>query len=349
MNRTRIFAFIILCMSGAACISNAGGGWKLFWAENFDSTALNEQTWNVRTANPGWVNSEQQRYTAGHDQATSNIFVKNGCLVLEARKNASTGEITSGRIESNGKKFFQYGRMEGRMRMPISKGYWPAFWMLGTVGGWPSQGEIDIMEGKGRMPQWTSGAFHSSQGTPVVSGNYTMPAGTGNVHDSFHIFAVEWSTDSIRWYFENVNFLTLTKAAHPGIPLDNNFYFILNVAVGGNFDGNSDNTTVFPESLVVDYVHVYKWDPSLKQENSATSRGVTRPSLRMNGASCMVDLGFTQAYRYELVSVNGERVLSGDGNGAVFRIRTAGLSPGAYIATVRGRFGDLSEKIMVRQ
>jgi beta-glucanase (GH16 family) len=325
------------------------GGWKLFWADEFDSTALNEQNWNVRVANPRWVNNEEQRYTAGHDQTASNIFVKNGNLILEARKNTSTGEITSGRIEGQNKKWFQYGRMEARLRMPISKGYWPAFWMLGTTGGWPSCGEIDIMEGKGRMPTWTSGAFHSSQGTPVVWANYTMPAGTGNVHDSFHIFAVEWSADSIRWYFEKQNFLTLTKAAHPGIPIANNFYFLLNVAVGGNFDGNSDNTTVFPESLVVDYVHVYKWDPTVKQETAVPRPVVRQASLVQSGTRYSVTLPFSQRYRAELVSVDGAAVLAQSGTGHSFGLETSGLSQGVYIASVRGDFGTLIERIVIRK
>jgi beta-glucanase (GH16 family) len=339
-----IMSIIFFC-SGIS----AAGGWKLFWADEFDSTALNEQNWTVRTANPGWVNNEQQRYTGGHDQATSNITVKNGCLNLFALKNASTGEITSGRIEGGGKKSFQYGRMEARMRMPISKGYWPAFWMLGTTGGWPSCGEIDIMEGKGRMPTWTSGAFHSSQGTPVVSGNYTMPAGTGNVHDSFHIFAVEWSADSIRWYFEKQNFLTLTKAAHAGIPLSNNFYFLLNVAVGGNFDGNSDNTTVFPESLVVDYVHVYKWDPAAQEVTGLPQRAPAHAFVARAGSCYTVTLPFAQHYRADLVSVIGKTAFTRSGTGKSFAIPVSGLSQGAYVLTVRGAFGSLSDRIITER
>jgi beta-glucanase (GH16 family) len=333
------------CFTGVA---PAAGGWKLFWSEEFDSTALNEQNWTVRTANPGWVNSEQQRYTGGHDQATSNIFVKNGNLILEARK-STTGEITSGRIEGGGKKSFQYGRMEGRMRMPISQGYWPAFWMLGTTGGWPSCGEIDIMEGKGQQPNWTSGAFHSSQGTPVVWGNYTIPSASGNVHDSFHIFAVEWNADSIRWYLDKQNFMTLTKAAHPGIPITNNFYFILNVAVGGNFPGNSNASTIFPESLVVDYVRVYKWDPTVGQETAIPRHETARASFMNTGKSITVTLPSAQLYTLDLVSVAGEKVLTQRGAGASLRIQTGGLSPGVYCAIVQGAFGTIKERILIRQ
>jgi beta-glucanase (GH16 family) len=343
----RVLLLVLLCLITG---SFSDGGWKLFWSDEFDSTALNEQNWTVRTANPGWVNNEQQRYTAGHDLASSNIFVKNGCLVLEARKNTTSGEITSGRIEGGNKKFFQYGRMEARMRMPISKGHWPAFWMLGTTGNWPACGEIDIMEGKGRLPTWTSGSFHSSQGTPVVTASYTMPAGTGNVHDSFHVFAAEWSADSIRWYFEKTNFLTLTKTAHPGIPLSNNFYFILNTAVGGAFDGNSDNTTIFPESLVVDYVRVYKWDTSLKLDNPSSGRtpGFNMPTVINTGSSCSVVLPSSQQYSFELSSVNGKRILSRTGFGRTFMVRMESLSTGVYVAAITGAFGTMRNRLVIR-
>jgi beta-glucanase (GH16 family) len=334
----------ILFLCSGIC---AAGGWKLFWADEFDSTALNEQNWNIQTANPGWVNNEQQRYTAGHDQANSNITVKNGNLNIFALKNASTGEITSGRIYSQNKKTFQYGRMEARIRLPTSKGYWPAFWMLGTTGGWPSCGEIDIMEGKGRLPSWTSGSFHSSQGTPVQTAGYTLPAAQGNLHDSFHIYAVEWSADSIRWYLDKVNFETMTKAAHPGIPLSNTFYFLLNVAVGGNFDGNSDNTTVYPESLVVDYVHVYKWDPAASEVTGLPQRAAAPIAAVRSGSQYTVTLPFAQQYRVELVSVNGRRALNRTGTGQTFALPTSGLSQGVYIMTIHGESGTLSDRIVI--
>jgi beta-glucanase (GH16 family) len=188
------FAAVLLLSS-----SLFAAGWKLFWSDEFDSTALNEQNWMVRQANARWVNNEEQRYTAGHDQASSNIFVKNGYLILEARKSAS-GEITSGRIEGMGKKSFQYGRMESRLRMPKSQGYWPAYWMLGTQNGWPQCGEIDIMEGKGAQPRWTQGAFHCGLGLNIANKPYTVPATQGDLHDSFHIHALEWTADSLRWF-----------------------------------------------------------------------------------------------------------------------------------------------------
>ncbi len=326
----------------------AQGGWSLYWSDEFDSTALNEKTWNVQVANPGWVNNEQEAYTAGHDKPGSNISVANGHLNIFALKSA-TGGITSGRIYSQNKQSFQYGRMEARMRCPVTQGYWPAFWMLGTVGGWPTCGEIDIMEGKGSQPFWTSGSFHSAQGTPVQTRGYTIPTAAGNVHDSFHIYAVDWSADSIRWFVDTTCFETLTVSAHPGIPLSNHFYFILNVAVGGNFDGNYNNTTVFPESLIVDYVRVYKWDPSLGVKTPAMAEAArTGVSVTSVGAAFSVCLPFRQAYTCNLVALNGSVVRSFSGVAQSFLVPAHECPTGVYALWVRGAFGTFEDRIMLR-
>jgi beta-glucanase (GH16 family) len=322
--------------------AKAGGGWKLFWSDEFDSSALNEGNWSLDpTNNPD--NGEQEHYTSGHDQANSNIFVKNGCLIIVARNN---GGITSGRLNTQNKRNFMYGRMEARMRLPVSQGMWPAFWMLGSnfsSVGWPGCGELDIMEGRGRLPNWTSGSYHFP-GFDVFN-QYTLPS--GNVHDSFHIYAAEWTTDSMRWFCDSVNFGTLTRASHPSLPFDKEFWFIFNLAVGGNFDGSSDNTTIFPESLIVDYVRVYHWDPDVETMLPAARQAVSAAPLKHSGSSVFVVLPSSQNYYFELVSVKGEKVLSGTGNASSFRFNTGGLSTGVYCAVVHGAFGTLKDRIVV--
>jgi beta-glucanase (GH16 family) len=323
------------------------GGWRLFWSDEFDSTALKEQYWTVRVAPPRWVNNEEQRYTAGHDVPNSNIFVKNGFLIIEARK---TNEITSGRIEGGGKKTFMYGRMEARMRLPKSQGYWPAFWMLGVGGGWPSCGEIDIMEGKGQQLNWTSGAFHSAQGTPVLGGNYTLPSNVGNVHDSFHIYAIEWSEDSIRWYFDKVNFMTLTKARYPGVPINKEYYFILNVAVGGNFPGPTNSSTIFPESLIVDYVRVYKWDPALKTENEFSKINKSEAFISIKNSLLEINIPYNEnKYVVEIYLPSGKKVFNIQLSKKFFKIPLDFLVDGLYVVKVSGKFGKQSKKIIVQK
>jgi|GEM_PF-1363529 beta-glucanase (GH16 family) len=340
MNR-RIVLLFLLVTAGVASDVGAAGGWKLFWSDEFNANGfLDPANWWVRVARPGWVNGEQQAYTAGHDQANSNVFVKNGYLIIEARRHGDS--ITSGRIEGENLRNFMYGRMEARARLPVTKGMWPAFWMQGwdinKGAGWPAAGEIDIMEGKGRLPSWTSGAFHCSAGTPVKSGNYTLPAGTTNFHDAFHTFAVEWSQDSIRWYVDAVNFLTMTKEQVPTAPINKEYFFLVNVAVGGGFDGNIDNTTVFPESLIVDYVRVYHWDPTLSATTPGGLRNVSR-AVQMDdaGGFVTISLPFEQSYACEVVSIAGKKAIFVDGRGASIRFSTAGLAPGIYFARVTGK------------
>jgi beta-glucanase (GH16 family) len=325
-------------------LTNASAGvWKLFWSDEFDSTALNEQNWNI--GNGTAQNGEQEVYTAGHDQANSNIFVKNGCLSLVAK---NSGGITSGRINTQNKRNFMYGRMEARMRLPISKGMWPAFWMLGSnfnTVWWPACGELDIMEGKGRLLNWTSGNYHYTNFD--VFNEYTLPK--GNVHDSFHIYAAEWTTDSIRWFCDTANFATLLKTRSPGLPFDKEFWFILNLAVGGNFDGNIDNTTIFPESLIVDYVRVYHWDPNVAAGTPASRGPNTHSAFGIAGNAVTVVLPTRQAYLLELFSAVGARVLHSAGAAESFSFTTAGLAPGVYCASVRGAFGTLTGRFVVRR
>ena len=346
---SKLYVSVLL---GVCLLTNvsAAGGWKLFWSDEFDTDGvLNTKNWWIRTANAGWVNGEQQQYTAGHDQAASNIFVKNGCLIIEARKNGNA--ITSGRIEGENLQNFMYGRMEASARLPISKGMWPAFWMEGwdinKGAGWPGAGEIDIMEGKGRLPSWTSGAFHCSAGGPA--GNYTLPAGAPNFHDAFHKFAIEWSADSIRWYADSANFLTMTKNQIPTAPINKNYFFLLNVAVGGGFDGNSDATTIFPESLIVDYVRVYQWDPNVGAEVELMRRQASPVTFVNAPASFTVSLPSAQQYSCRVVSVAGKEMMALSGTGQSLRLETGALAPGVYFVNVRGGFGTFNGRLMVRQ
>jgi beta-glucanase (GH16 family) len=327
----------------------AAGGWELNWSDEFNGTSLNTQDWMIRVAPARWVNNEEQRYTDGQNQASSNIFTKNGYLILEARK---SGEITSGRIEGMNKKSFRYGRMEARARMPKSQGYWPAIWMLGVGGGWPSCGEIDIMEGKGQQINWTSSAFHSSLGTPTAWGNYTMPDSvvqrTGNVHDSFHIYALEWTTDSLRWYFDQKNLLTLTKAGKPGIPIDKDYYWILNVAVGGSFPGASNSTTIFPESMVVDYVRVLKWNPSVsvKENKFFLGSSASFPYKVMTGMGGGVSIEMTEPVEYtvDVIDLRGRKVLSAKGNGRSVYLGANMISLGMHVLRVQSRLGTYTTR-----
>jgi beta-glucanase (GH16 family) len=236
-------------------------GWLLVWNDEFDGPAKSEidtTKWDYDFG-PKWYNAELQYYSKGSDNAWLD---GNGNLVIEARKEAREGDAyTSARIKTQGKKTFTYGHFESRIKLPAGVGLWPAFWLYGDDGkDWPDCGEIDIMESKcGGEPGATHGAMHG----PGYAGARGPAAGTmlpdgGVFSDDFHVFAIDWAPDSIKWYLDGRLFSVRTKAdTLGGVWVFNHpFFIILNLAVGGNFPGNPTDTTVFPEQMVVDYVRV---------------------------------------------------------------------------------------------
>ena len=232
--------------------------WKLVWSDDFEGAAgaaADASKWTYDTG-PNWYNGELQDYTSG---ATNASLDGNGNLVIEARKEAREGrEYTSARLKTEGKKTFTYGRFEGRMKLPYGQGMWPAFWMLGG-NAWPNTGEIDIMENLGREPSIVHGTFHGPgySGAAGPTASYTLPGG-GKVSDDFHVFAIEWETNAVRWYVDGVLYATKTPSDIKGNTwvFDHPFFIILNLAVGGEWPGDPDATTGFPQRMLIDYIHV---------------------------------------------------------------------------------------------
>ena len=217
----------------------------------------------------GWGNNELEYYTS----RTNNARIVGGQLVIEADQESYGGSsYTSARMLTKGKWSWAYGRMEARIKIPRGQGIWPAFWMLGTnidSVGWPTCGEIDIMENIGKTSdQGTAhGTIHGPQsggdynGGAGVGGTYTLPGGAA-LADDFHIFAVEWTTNQIKWFVDTNQYFTATPASLPSggtWVFTQPQFLILNVAVGGNWPGNPDGTTVFPQQMLVDYVRVYSY------------------------------------------------------------------------------------------
>jgi beta-glucanase (GH16 family) len=240
-------------------------GWTLTWADEFNGPAgpIDGNKWTSEVnGNP--ANNELEFYT----NRQSNIAVDgNGNLNLIARAEAYQGRnYTSGRVNTAGHFTQAYGRFDARIQMPTGKGIWPAFWMLGdNIGnpnvGWPQCGELDIMETVGTDTSHNYGSAHGpgySGGNPLTGG-YTYPG--GSLTDGFHVFSLEWEPNVVRWYVDGTLFETKTSAdVPPGTTwvYDHPFFVILNVAVGGTWPGSPDGTTVFPQTMKVDYVRIYK-------------------------------------------------------------------------------------------
>jgi beta-glucanase (GH16 family) len=238
-------------------------GYNLVWNDEFEGNQLDLSVWNQEIGNgaSGWGNNELEYYT----NSKKNTLVSNGNLVIEARKESIGGyNYSSGRMTTQNKKSFQFGRIDIRAKLPEGKGIWPALWMLGsniTTVGWPASGEIDIMEMVAHAPSTVHGTMHwmAANGNNVNKGtSYNLPS--GKFSDKFHVFSIIWTEDTIQWLVDDNIFLTNTKAdvGSANYPFNAPQFFIFNVAVGGNWPGSPDATTVFPQRMFVDYVRVFQ-------------------------------------------------------------------------------------------
>jgi beta-glucanase (GH16 family) len=236
----------------SAALAQTRPGWNLVWSDEFNGPSINTAKWNYQTG-PANVNSELEYYS----NSATNAFIKDSCLVLRAiKENVGGRSYTSAKLQTVGKGDWLYGRFEVRAKLNNGQGMWPAIWMMPTdnaYGGWPSSGEMDIMELLGNQPNKVYGTIHwNANGHQQSGSSFTLKSGT--FADTFHVFAYEWEAGKMRWYIDDSLYFS---AAH-GQPFDKRFYLILNVAVGGSWPGNPNASTPFPNDMVVDYARVYQ-------------------------------------------------------------------------------------------
>jgi beta-glucanase (GH16 family) len=239
-------------------------GWDLVWADEFtqaDGTAPDPAKWGYDIGGWGWGNNELQYYTDRRE----NSRIEDGKLVIEARaENFGGRAYTSARLLTKNKASWTHGRIEARIKIPKGKGIWPAFWMLGAnfdAVGWPNCGEIDIMENIGSAPSTVHGTVHGPgySGGGGIGGSYVLQG--AQLADDFHVYAVEWQADRIRWFIDGRQYFSITPGQLPaGSPwvFNSPHFLLLNIAVGGNWPGDPDGSTVFPQRMTVDHVRVYK-------------------------------------------------------------------------------------------
>jgi beta-glucanase (GH16 family) len=281
-------AFAMLALSGTAgCGGSAGAPtsttptdtttvapitYTLVWSDEFDGAAgasVDTTKWGFDLGNGtnGWGNNEKEYYT----NDPQNISLDGqGHLAIVARPAVvnltcynGPCKYTSAKITTRGKMNAAPGRVEARIKIPAGQGLWPAFWMLGndfaTVG-WPASGELDIMENKGSLPNTSSSAIHGPGyfgNTPFAHANTIGPA---TLADDYHLYAIEWDANAARFYVDGTMHYTVFRADlqryGPSI-LDKPYFVILNLAVGGNFDGDPSSDAILPATMLVDYVRVY--------------------------------------------------------------------------------------------
>lgn len=217
--------------------------------------------YNIGNGDNGWGNNELQYYT----DRPENIKVEDGNLVITARRESFMGSnYTSARILTQGKFEKAYGRFEARIQLPWGQGIWPAFWLLGANCeelSWPQCGEIDIMENRGQEPTIINGSVHGPgySAGEAISKSYELQ--NDRFDTGFHVFGIEWGEDYINYYVDDVLYNQITPDDVTGAwVFDHPFFIIMNVAVGGNYVGSPNNSTVFPQTMLVDYVRVYEYE-----------------------------------------------------------------------------------------
>jgi len=238
-------------------------GWKLVWEDEFDGNEINKNWWTheIGNGNSGWGNNELEYYT----DSKNNSRVENGNLIIEARDDSWNGhKYTSARMVTKDKISTSYSRIDIRAKLPYGQGIWPALWMLGNnidQVGWPACGEIDILEMIGKQPSisyatvhfGTNFANHKSSGNHYILSNEIL-------NDRFHVFSVVREINQM-WFFVDdilIHEFSPTDTQGASYPFNQDFFFIFNVAIGGNWPGNPDNTTPFPQKMIIDYIRVFE-------------------------------------------------------------------------------------------
>jgi len=269
--RDRLLAALVVCtvaalgaVAGSGCTSPTGSEQLgLVWSDEFDGPAgqsPDSSRWAFDIGTD-WGNNQLEYDT---DRPENVSLDGDGNLEITAREEDYMGrEYTSGRINTRGRFAQTRGRFEARIKLPVGQGIWPAFWLLGDdfdIVGWPECGEIDIMEYRGQLPSIVTGALHGPgySGGNSIGGQYTLQGASFN--DDFHVFAIEWDASSISWWVDDQVYMTLDPSDLPqGATwvFNDDFFIILNVAVGGNYVGSPDETTTFPQTMLIDYVRVY--------------------------------------------------------------------------------------------
>jgi hypothetical protein len=236
-------------------------GYQRLWSDEFTGATLDSTIWTRETGGGGWGNNELQFYT----NRTDNAFLTNGNLVIEAKQEVfGNRNYTSARLITKGKREFTFGRVDIRAKLPKGKGIWPALWMLGKKidqVGWPNCGEIDIMEIIGSAPNKVHGTVHygpqGSSTSTQKTGTYTLPS--GDFSQKFHVFSLIWTADNIEILVNDISYFKTDRTQVGAIyPFNEPFFMLFNVAVGGNWPGSPDATTVFPQQMTVDYIRVFK-------------------------------------------------------------------------------------------
>lgn len=341
----------ILFLTSASLAQN----YQLVWSDEFNDTALNDFIWKYETGNNnGWGNNELEYYTNN----PRNVSLSNGKLFINALKENYQGfQYTSARILT--RISWMYGKIEARIKLPYGQGMWPAFWMLGaninTVG-WPTCGEIDIMEMIGGQDRENTayGTLHwNSDGHQSKGSFYKLPS--GKLSDDFHVYSIEWNSQMIIWYVDGSLYYLLpfneTMSAFKAP-----FFIIINLAVGGNWPGNPNNTTTFPQTMTVDYVRVYQIAPTDVETSSSIANNFSLEQNYPNPFNpstvikySIADAGNVTLKIFDLLGREAAQLVNKYHERGNFSVNfdASKLSAGVYIYSLSSGRSSQSKKLML--
>lgn len=334
MNKNyNLLGLVVLLLATAMSHPLRAQTWQLVWQDEFTNGISADWVFETGTGVGGWGNNELQYYRQ------ENATVENGQLVITAkRENVGGMAYTSARMKTQGKKSWRYGRIEARIAMPSFQGVWPAFWMLGdnitTPGvGWPACGEIDIMEHVNTGNQ-VYGTVHWSDNNNQYA-SYGGNTNAGSI-TAYHTYSIEWNANTIKWFLDGVQYhiIDITNGVNGTSEFHNNFFILLNMAIGGNWPGFTVDNNGFPAKMYVDYVRVYQpvstYSVTLQAENYGSMSGVQTEACTDTGGGLNVgwiDANDWMAYssvnfptsgaytiEYRVASLNGGGRLSADLN-----------------------------------
>ncbi len=264
MKPIRYSLFLLLLLTSCGQDPNPiADAYELVWSDEFEQPGPPDSTkWNYDVGGHGWGNNELQFYTKGRPE---NARVEGGKLIIEARKEPwDSSNYTSAKLISRGKQSWLYGKFEVSAKLPKGRGTWPAIWMMpekDTHGGWPTSGEIDIMEHVGFNPGTVHGSVHTEAYNHIIGTQKSDTLAVPDAMDAFHAYAVEWSADSMFFFIDGKRYHTFANEhkTYKEWPYDHPFYLILNIAVGGNWGGQKGvDDSIWPQKMEVDYVRVYQ-------------------------------------------------------------------------------------------
>ncbi|HET6227262.1 MAG TPA: family 16 glycosylhydrolase [Bacteroidia bacterium] len=311
--------------------------WGLVWSDEFNATTINTNNWKFETGAGGWGNNELENYTT----RVENAKIDNGNLMIIARKESYSGSsYASARMKTQGLQNWTYGKIEARIKLPATKGVWPAFWMLGeniTQVSWPKCGEIDIMEHVNTEPKMNGTIHWDNNGHAQYGGDTACDV------KKYHVYGIEWDNETIKW--------TLDGKKYKDANIKNNingtdefhkpFFILLNMAVGGNWPGSPDGTSVFPDTMFIDYVRVYQQTTDVAPLFISTFSATIFPNPYNGESNLQMDVDNAGEYSIRIFNSIGqlvaqEKIMAKENESIQLVLPVGNLPGGLYQVLIEG-------------